>query len=116
MDAGAILDALYKKRTELFQLKGAIAQATAGIMPLLSEMEERKAEKNFFSGLPTREGEELVSGGLGKDPIKYQWSAYINRESLDKALAKTQDDINQLQDEIDAYNAVTDVVLPEVPF
>lgn len=102
---------LEEKRTELFKLKGSIAQATAPITPLLAELEESKSEKNFFSGMPTRDGEELISQGIGNQPLKYTWSAWINRSELDLKLASLQDKINTLQDSIDEFNSRTDVVL-----
>ena len=99
------------KRKELYQLKGAIAQATAPITPKLAELEEAKAEKNFLSGLPTREGEEISNALGGREIVKYQWAAYVNRSNLDCRLATVQDKINTLQDEVDDFNAKTDVVL-----
>ena len=111
VDASKVKNSLDAKREELFKLKGAIAQATAPITPKLAELEERKAEKNFLSGIPTREGEEVNNALGGRELVRYQWSATINREGLDELLTKAQENINKLQDEIDEFNAKTDVVL-----
>ncbi len=110
VDVAEVEAALGSKRKELYSLKGAIAQATAPIQPKLAELEERKAEKSFLSGLPTREGRETVLNGR-EVPLEYLWSAYVNRQSLDVELEGLQVRINNLQDEIDEFNAKTDVVL-----
>jgi hypothetical protein len=63
--------------------------------------------------LPTRKGEELVAIGREVEPRKYIWSATIDREQVDKEVADLQKLINDLQDEIDEFNASTEVNFKE---
>ncbi len=99
------------KRAELFKIKGAISQATAPITPKLAELEEAKAEKNFLAGVPCREGKEVIPMGGATPPLTLLWTAYLNRAALDTELETVQHRINALQDEVDEFNARTDVIL-----
>lgn len=109
VDVSSEFEKLNSKRKELIDLKGRIARATAPIAPKLAELSELKSSITFVSGLPTREGEELV-GTLSKESVlKYKWTAFMNRERVDKEVVKLQESINSLQDEIDEFNATTDV-------
>jgi len=97
------------KREELIDLKGRISKASAGIASKLARLEETKQEKNYFAGLPTREGTEVAFVGRDQEKLEYVWTAYYNREGVDKKLAELQEEINNLQDEVDTFNASTDV-------
>lgn len=108
IDPATVLRDLNKKREELFNLKGAISQATAPIQPLLAELEERKSEINFMNSVPCREGTEIVPMHQS-EPIKYVWKAYMTRAELDDRVAALQLRINNLQDQIDDFNAKTDI-------
>lgn len=110
VDAQVVFSELSAKRIDLWRLKGAIAKATANIVEKLALLEEHKSEIKFLSSLPTREGEEIANALGGKEVIKYAWKATFNREFVDKELAQLQKNINALQDEIDEYNAKTEVV------
>ncbi len=100
---------LAAKRAELFGLKAKINAASSKITDKLAELEERKQEKNYFAGMPTREGEEVSFVGRDQEKLVYTWTAFLNREKLDIFLADRQNQINELQDAIDTFNASTDI-------
>lgn len=109
VDSEEVLKNLSEKRSDLIDLKGRISVASAKIAHKLVGLFELKLEKNFLASLPTREGEEVTFVGRDQEKLVHVWQAYVNREKLDKLLTKAQDQINSLQDEIDAYNGCTDV-------
>lgn len=103
------LQKLASKRQELIDLKGGIAVATAPIASKLARLSEIKSGINFLTSLPTREGEELVGTLTKESVLKYKWTAFINREEADKIIVQLQEEINTLQDEIDEFNAITNI-------
>jgi hypothetical protein len=110
VDVADVFETLMKKRQSLQALRGAIAQATAPISLKLAQLSETKTYMNWLNGLPVREGEEKVSiGGMKGEVLTFQWTAFINRETLDEMIADYQRVINDRQDEIDDFNAQTQV-------
>lgn len=109
IDPKEIEEKLTAKHADISRLRGQIAIATAPIAPLLAELEQAKLLKNFLAGLPTREGVEIQHHGANIPPTEYVWTAFINREQLDKSLEELQNNINSLQDRIDHHNAITSI-------
>lgn len=99
-DISIQLDAARKK---LLSVKTEIAKANVPIYAALAELEETKAQIAFYSTLPVREGYEIIPTPTGS--LDYTWTSYLNREKLDNLVAELQKRANDLQDEIDAYNA-----------
>lgn len=104
----AVLEAFEK----LVKLKGAINEATAKIAPKLAELSEYKLFLSYISSVPTREGPEIEQC-YGSTPIQYEWNSYLNRAEIDKKVEHYQNKINELQDEIDEYNAKTKIKFDE---
>lgn len=106
-------DAVYQKALDLSdqlgELKGKITQANVNIYPALERMAELKARISFLQGLTKREGEELVFVGRDQEQVKYTWDSYLNQKKCDDSVAELQEQINDLQDEVDAFNATTEV-------
>ena len=94
---------------ELGELKGKITQANVNIYPALERMAELKARIAFIQGLQKREGEEVVFVGRDQEQVKYTWDSYINQVKCDETVAELQEQINDLQDEVDEYNATTQI-------
>jgi hypothetical protein len=113
VDAAKAYEAVLGAFDKVVALKGAINKATAGIADKLAALAEYKTYLNFIQSVPVKEGPELVNGSYGKDPISYTWTAYLNRAAIDDKVAHYQKKINDLQDEIDAYNATTQVDFAE---
>ena len=94
-------------------LKGAINQASSPVSAKLANLAESKNAINFYNSLPTREGEELTLIGSNREKLAYQWTAYLNKQGIDDLVQAIQDDINATQDEIDTFNAQTQVDFAE---
>jgi hypothetical protein len=98
-----ILNQLDAARKKLLSVKTEIAKANVLIYAALAELEETKAQIAFYSALPVREGPEIIPTHTEK--LEYVWTSYLNREKLDNLVAELQKRANDLQDEIDAFNA-----------
>lgn len=109
VDREAVYEKILSLSDELGELKGKITQANVNIYPALERMAELKARIAFLQGLQKREGEEVVFVGRDQEQVKYQWDSFINQETCDETVAELQEQINDLQDEVDAYNATTEV-------
>ena len=96
---------------KLVELKTAIAIATAPISEKLIQMAELKATIEFYKTIPIREGEEIVSIGYKGDSKEYTWKSFINQQKVDEAISFFEKLINTLQDQIDEYNAITQINL-----
>lgn len=99
---------LSKTREKLVNLKAAIVMASAPIARSLASLSEIKDHINWMRSLPTREGQEIIHIGASQS-IGYNWSSFVNREKLDLLLKSHQDEIDKLQDEVDEFNAKTQV-------
>jgi len=115
VDCKEVYTQIVSKVNDLINLKSAICAANAGaavgggIYGKIEETKELKSFINFLNGLPKREGEELTLIGANREKLSYQWTAFLNQEKVDVEVLVTQEKINKLQDEVDEYNAVTDV-------
>jgi peptidoglycan hydrolase CwlO-like protein len=104
---------LESTREKLVSLKGAINEASAPISKKLADLAETKSQINFYNSIPSREGEELTLIGSNREKLSYMWSAHLNREKLDAKVVELQKKTNDLQDEIDNFNAQTQVDFAE---
>lgn len=107
VDVAKLFEKLTETRGKLVKLKAGINIASAPAAELLVAMDELKGHMNWLCGLPTREGQEIVP--IRDQAVGYQWTAFVNRERLDELIAKHQEEINKLQDQIDDFNAKTDI-------
>ncbi len=94
---------------ELGTLKGKITQTNVNIYPALERMAELKARIAFIQGLTKREGPEMVFVGRDQEKVEYLWNSFISQEKGDELIADLQEQVNELQDEVDDYNATTQV-------
>lgn len=97
------------KKAELIRIKTAITKANVGIYHALAEMEELKGMIRYVQLLDTREGEEVSYEGMNAQKVTYVWTAQLNQEAVDGLITHYQNRLNELQDEVDEYNATTDV-------
>lgn len=109
VDASAVWQKILQISDELGKLKGKITQANVAIYPALERMAELKARIAFIYGLQKREGEEVSFVGRDQEKLVYTWTSTINQQTADELVAKYQEEINTLQDQVDAYNATTQV-------
>lgn len=98
-------------RAALINLKGKIAVASSGIAEKLVKMAELKAEIAFLNSLAVKEGsEDFVTGYGSNASVKtVKWDSYISAARKAELIREFQYIIDNLQDEIDEYNAVTKV-------
>lgn len=113
IDVAKIYVELEMTRQKLISLKGAINEASSPISEKLAKLAEYKQFINFINSVPNREGEEMTLIGSNREKLSYQWTAWMNREKLDKVASGLQTEINTLQDEIDLFNAQTSVNFSE---
>lgn len=109
VDRAAVWAEIQRISNELGQLKGRIAAANIGIYTNLERMAEIKSRISFINSLPKRDGEEITLVGRDQEKMVYTWDSFISQEKADAIVAELQQQINSLQDEVDAYNATTQV-------
>lgn len=107
VDRKQLMDQIILTSKELGYLKADIAKANVGIYSKLERMAEYKSLISFLQGLPKRQGEEVQFIGRDQEKLTYTWESFINQEDCDKEVARLQQIINDLQDEVDTYNAQT---------
>lgn len=113
VDVQDVYSQVFTTREKLIKLKTAISKANIGIYEKISQIAELKAFINFIQSLPVREGEEIVFIGRDQEKLVYNWKTFLNREAIDKAVQQLQWHINNAQDEVDVYNANTDIEFVE---
>lgn len=111
VDRDALWHEIMNISNQLGLLKGKITRANVDIYPAIERMSELKSRIAFIEGLPKREGEEIDYYGRDNQKVTYTWNSYLNQENSDLEIESLQREINDLQDTIDAYNAVKQ--LPE---
>lgn len=84
----------------LVDLKAAIYDANKGIYRSIILIGEKKGDIDFLSGLNTRHGAEPSYQGTS---INYV--SAIQRQEVDKRIKQLEKEIDDLQDQIDKYNA-----------
>lgn len=109
IDPKSVFEELTQTRQKLINLRGAINEASSPLSTKLVELTENKAFLNSVKSIPTREGEEVTFVGTNREKLVYTWTAYLNQEAIDKIVVDYQNKINNLQDEIDLFNASTSV-------
>lgn len=108
VDVAAVWENIQSVSDELGVLKGKIATANVGIYPQLERMAELKSRISLLDALHYKEGEE-VSYLDRENKVVYNWTAFINREKADQIIAELQKEVDRLQDEVDEFNAVTEI-------
>lgn len=109
VDREAIWKEVLRLSDELGALKGRITQANIGVYPMLERMAELKSRIAYVQSLPKREDEEVQFIGRNQEKLTYQWNSFITQEKSDAMVQEIQEQINNLQDKVDAYNATTEV-------
>jgi hypothetical protein len=104
---------IFKKIEETSDTLGAIkAKIAAANVPIYSKIErmaEAKSKIALLQHLPVREGKEKVSQYNSSEPLTYTWTTFINQKNVDEMVFSLQNQINSLQDEIDNFNATTEI-------
>ena len=104
---------LIKLENKFIDLKTKIAEATAPISRQLTKLTFLKDNINFYNTIPTRKGVEKVAYGNSSTIEEYTWTAYFDKESIEAFVSDFQKEIDELQDEVDEFNAKTDIEFVE---
>jgi hypothetical protein len=89
-------------------LKTAIHNACEPVRDKIFRLSEAKASIAFYNSLPTRHGKAPTSRFAGgSETIEYR--ATIRKADVDRFVADLEKQIDQLQDELDAFNHETQI-------
>lgn len=102
-------ESFYNTKADLIRLKAKIQMKTAPISEKLIAIAETKDEMSFFQSLDTKDGESIVTR-YGAEPNTTVYKAYYTQDDVDKKVVEIQAQIDNLQDEIDEYNATTSIL------
>jgi hypothetical protein len=109
VDRQKVYDHILDLSNRLGELKGKIAAANVGIYTKLERMAEMKSHIAFLQSLPKKEGEEVAVYGRSDEKIVYTWNSLITQQVADGMVADLQQQIGNLQDQVDEYNATTEI-------
>jgi hypothetical protein len=111
VDLVSIWNELISLNNKIVELKSRIAVATAPVAPFLIDLSETKAMISFLSSLPIKEGNEDTTIGYGASAsIKsVTWESHINEAHRNELIKKHQSHLDNLQDKIDEFNAITKI-------
>lgn len=98
-----VLDNILKLHKKLIDLKTIINTANSGIINKIFELEETKSYLVAIKSIPTREGVSISTYSGAKE----EYVCTLNESDINNLEEKTIQLIDNLQDEIDAYNATT---------
>jgi hypothetical protein len=109
-DAEEVLQKYINLNGKLIAIKTAISTANAPIQGKIFKLAELKSYIQTLRKIPTKSGKHMETvGRYGSDPVDMEFKCAITRTALDEMIAATQDDIDALQAELDAFNAVTKI-------
>ncbi len=109
VDCNMVWGQIIEKSDKLGQIKAAIAKANINIYDKIERMAELKSRISFINDLGKREGPEIVLVGRDNEKLEYSWNSFINQERADDLIHSLQEQINTLQDEVDLFNAKTEI-------
>jgi len=105
-----LLKAVDDAQESLIKIKTAIAVASAPISEKLVRMGELKGRIAWLNGLTIREGVHRDRFAGDKADVEH-WVSHLKTVDRDKEVEALQKAINDLQDEVDEFNAVTKIAL-----
>ena len=106
-DNMALYVELSGKKKELNELKAKIFKANIKIYPKILAMDEMKSMIQFLRSIDTSEG-KVMGGRYGGETIITK-CAQLNSTFITDEITKFEKEIEKIQDEIDAYNAKTNI-------
>lgn len=106
-DVTALMKEFREAQDDLIAFKTAISLTNAPIQEKIYRLAETKSFLNHINMIPTIEGptSEYSRGEL----VEVNYIAVINELEKDKIIKESEDEIEKLQDEIDYFNATTDL-------
>jgi hypothetical protein len=96
---------------QLIKIKTAIFKANAGIYGKITTIGELKSKVEWIKSLNTKDGVEDVPNYRGESTKTEQYVAFVKQSDVDEMIVNIQESITSLQDDLDAYNATTEIEL-----
>lgn len=96
---------------KLIAIKTALSNANVAIYEKIARMAELKAEIALYRALNTTEGVQSV--GYGNEAKHIRIVATINAAQVEDIVKACTLVIEKLQDEIDYFNSVTEITIPD---
>ena len=105
VDVRAMYDVARKLKASLVDIKAAIAVSNSPLVAKIIELDELKSEIAFLNGLNVKEGlfEESSYGGT----VVREITAVLRKQDVLEEIARLQKHADELQDELDEFNAST---------
>jgi hypothetical protein len=107
-DINKLLETYVKDKEDLVKLKVAINKANVAIYEKIVRLAEAKDSLSMLESLSTNSQKETVSFNYGTEKEIKQISVITTVEN-DNTIKGIQDEIESLQDDIDHYNATTEL-------
>ena len=98
---------------QLIAVKTAIAEANAGIVGTIVELEEVKSLLAFFREVPADDDLEILEGRFGSQQTIVKWDVAMGKSALLAKRGELQARADALQNKLDEYNIRTKVTLPD---
>lgn len=108
-DVKAKFEEVKSASVKLAQIKAAIQQANAPIQERIYEMAELRGLLVFLQRLDTKSGKSIY--GYQGEVVDFE--AALTAADVERAAAQIEERLDQLQDEVDAFNVNTMVELPD---
>ena len=109
VDAKEAFEAVQRLQNRFLEIKKAIVAANAGISAQLTEMLVVRAEKEYYEKLDCREssprGEWETSNDGSRVWRTEEFDVYINEGKRKEIVEALEQRLDDLQDEVDAFNA-----------
>ena len=98
---------------QLIAVKTVIAEANAGIVGTIVELEEVKSLLAFFREVPADDDLEILEGRFGSQRTIVEWDVAMDKSTLLLKRGELRARADALQDRLDEYNIRTKVTLPD---
>lgn len=108
-DVNGLVQQMVKDQEALAKLKAQISIANGPISEKIFLMAELKARIAFWRTLPTKDGTFKSEGRYMTASVDQTFHATIKANQVEDLVKDLQARIEKLQDEIDEFNAVTEV-------
>lgn len=108
VDRDDLWERLAKATESLISIKTAIFTANAKVYDKIARMGELKDRAQWITGLNTQDG-EFESPSYRAEPVKNVIIAHKKQADVDAMTTALQEQIAALQDELDTYNATTEI-------
>lgn len=100
-----LLAELNNRIEEYATLKGKLSKASAPMAAKLSRLEKLKGLLNVVRSLNTSEAPEVIPHGMSHKEVSVVVG--LSKTAIEEEKANLQKQIDQIQDELDLYNATT---------